>query len=435
MKNSEKKIMPGQVIKGEISVPFDKSITHRALMLAAISKGASIIRDPSYSVDCKSTISCLQSLGVPVDTRESFIEVRGVGRQGLRMTSVVLDAGNSGTTLRMLSGILAGQPIHVTIDGDASLRKRPLKRLIQPLKAMGADISSASGENGEMVCPMVIGGRKNLHAISWNTPVASAQVKSAILFAGLNAVGKTSVKEPGQSRDHTERMLSVFGCEIKKSFMTGEISLMGPLQPRAAEITVCRDFSSAAYFVVMGLLLPESEIILSDVGINPTRTGLLRVLERMGAHIQISNQKKWSGEPVGTIEVHHQKLYGTRVKTGEIPTMIDEIPVLAVAASLADGFTVIDGASELKYKESNRLRSVAEGLNRMGAEVTVLEDGLKIKGKPYLHGARVDSFNDHRIAMAMAVAGMCALTETTVMNPECVDISFPGFWELIERNG
>ncbi|MFH1379582.1 MAG: 3-phosphoshikimate 1-carboxyvinyltransferase [bacterium] len=431
MDKSSKKIIPAKKITGSVQVMPDKSITHRALMLSAVAEGSTIINNASQALDCVSTRNCLKSLGIKIDSHASSLNVFGKGRQGLKKPNRMLDAGNSGSTIRMLSGILAGQGFAVEINGDSSLQKRPMKRIVDPLRLMGAVITGINSFNGNILCPLAINGTPSLQAVVWHMNVASAQVKTAVLFAGINAAGTTTIIEPSASRDHTERMLELFGCPVCK--VNNSISITGPVDLRATELTIPGDFSSAAFFIVLASLLPGSEIILRDVGVNTTRTGLISILQRMGADIRIMNRKELGNEPVGDIYVTHHKLHATVIQADEIPAMIDEIPILAVAASLAQGKTIIKGAGELKFKESNRLEAIAEGLTRLGADIQVTDDGLTLQGKSSLHGAEVDSYDDHRIAMSLAVAAHCADSVSYISHADCVDISFPGFWRILKN--
>ncbi|MBD3272178.1 MAG: 3-phosphoshikimate 1-carboxyvinyltransferase [Elusimicrobia bacterium] len=433
MSDSVREIHPITSLDMTLSMPPDKSITHRAYMIASIAQGKSLIENPSLGMDCTSTRACLAALGVHIEDTETGVVITGRGGQCFVQPDSVLDAGNSGSTIRMLSGILAGQPIEVKIDGDASLRKRPMKRIADPLRLMGADVIAHTDPKGSMVCPLIVRGRERLKAITWELPVASAQVKTAVLFAGLHAEGRTAVREPYRSRDHTERMLEIFSCPLERT-ADGTIAVNGPAELAGTTVRVPGDFSSASFFIALACMIPNAEITVQDVGINQSRTGLLNVLRRMGAKIRISNRRIYSNEPVGDITVISSSLTGTVVEADEVPCMIDEVPVLAVVAATANGKTVIRGAGELMHKESNRLTAIAENLRSMNARITCTNDGLVIDGSDHLTGAEVDSFHDHRIAMAMAIAGSAAAGITRINNPSCVEISFPDFWEMLPMN-
>jgi len=412
-------------ITGTINVSPDKSISHRALLISAIARGTSRIKNFLYSADCLSTQQCLKKLGVDIEKNISGeIMVRGKSLQ-LDQPTCDLDAGNSGTTARLLAGILAGQNFTSRIIGDASLSRRPMQRIIEPLRQMGAKINSNNG-----LLPLEISGGK-LKPINYLSPVASAQVKSGILLAGLYATGITSFTEPEKSRDHTERMLKNFGIEIEVKGNT--VAVSGGKIPQASEISVPADFSSAAFFIVAASILPGSELLIKNVGVNPTRTGLLEVLKRMNADIKIENQKEFNQEPVADIVVRYSELKATEVRKEEIPRLIDEIPILTVAATQANGISRITGAEELRVKESDRLKTIASELKKMGARIEELKDGLVITGPTRLSGTDVNSYQDHRIAMALAIAGLVAEGETKISEPDCVNISFPEFFSIIKK--
>ena len=416
-------------LRGEVTVPGDKSISHRSIMFGAISEGLTEVTNFLQGADCLSTISCFKKLGIEIENTTEKILVHGKGIRGLSAPASILDAGNSGTTTRLISGILAGQDFSCTLTGDASIQKRPMKRIIEPLSLMGADIRSIR-ENG--CAPLQISGRK-LSGISYSTPVASAQVKSAILLAGLYADGQTRVTEPALSRNHTELMLSGFGAEIKTEGLTAVLTPGTSLHGQRVEVP--GDISSAAYFLAAGLLVPGSEILAKNVGINPTRAGILTVIRAMGGNIVLQNQRLCAGEPVADILVTASSLHGTVVEGSLIPTLIDEIPVIAVLAAFADGETVIRDAAELKFKESDRIVSVTEALLAMGCDVTPTDDGMLIRGGKPLCGAPVNSCQDHRIAMSFAVAGLCADGVTTIRDAECVSISYPAFYHDLKTLG
>lgn len=414
---------------GEISVPGDKSISHRSIMFGSIAQGLTEIDHFLSGADCLSTISCFQKMGIEIEHRGEKVLVHGKGLRGLLAPSAPLDCGNSGTTTRLISGILAAQHFNVTLTGDDSIQTRPMKRIITPLTQMGADISSIR-KNG--CAPLTIRGR-NLHGISYKSPVASAQVKSAILLAGLYAEEETKVIEPALSRNHTELMLQGFGADVRTEDTTAIIQPAKELY--GMKLSVPGDISSAAFFLAAGLMVPGSEILLKNVGINPTRDGILHVCQRMGGNITLLNLKMEGGESTADILVRHSNLFGTVIEDPIIPTLIDELPVIAVMACMAEGETIIKDAAELKVKESNRIRVMTENLTAMGADVTETEDGMIIRGKKPLHGATVDSHLDHRIAMSLAVASLCADGVTKIKGAECVNISYPEFYQDLFRLG
>ncbi len=415
-------------MQAEIRVPSDKSISHRAAMLSAISDGPCVLRNYLAGEDCLGTLRVLGQLGVKIEERgEAEFVVHGCSG---RFTAPAkdLDCGNSGTTMRLVSGLLAAQPFRARMTGDASLSRRPMRRIMGPLNDMGAAFS-AEGAGG---CPpLVVAGNPDLHAIEYLLPVASAQVKSAVLLAGLFARGTTAVIEPVPTRDHTERMLEHFGVSVFRDGL--RISVNGGHLPVARDFTVPGDISSAAFWLVAAAAQPGSDLVVQDVGLNPTRTGVLQVLQRMGARLQTMDTGEGCGEPRGTIEVRGERLTGTTIGGVEIPNVIDELPVLAVAGALARGTTVIKDAAELRVKESDRLAVVAHHLLAMGADVTENPDGLEIRGGYPLQGARLASHGDHRIAMAFAVAGLFAEGETVIEDTACVETSYPGFADQMNR--
>ncbi len=414
-------------LTGNIRIPGDKSISHRAVMMGSLAEGVTKISNFLNSQDPKSTVNCMKSLGVKIEGEENNLVIHGVGLKGLQEPQDVLCAGNSGTTIRLISGILAGQNFYSVITGDNSLRSRPMQRIINPLMKMGAEIK---GRKNDKFAPLTISG-SSLKGTFNELKIASAQVKSSILLAGLFADGETVVVEPGKSRDHTERMLEGMGVSIKKENNT--VSVVGGQSLKGININIPGDFSSAAFFITAASIIEGSELILSGVGINPTRTGLLNVLKEMGAFIEVFNQKESGGELTADIKVRGNKLNSVEIGGDIIPTMIDEIPILAVAASAAEGKTIIRNAEELKVKESNRLNTIAVELTKMGADIKELQDGLEIIGKTKLKGNLLNSYNDHRIAMALAVASLIAEGETIIDSWECVDISFPNFIELLNK--
>ena len=420
-------------LKGEIQVPGDKSISHRAVMLGSLAKGTTRITGFLQGADCLSTISCFEKMGVSIENKGDVVLVHGNGLHGLKKPETILDCGNSGTTTRLISGILSAQDFDVTLTGDASIQKRPMKRIMEPLSRMGADITSIRGND---CAPLLIRGTK-LHGIHYTSKVASAQVKSAILLAGLYADGITQVTEPFVSRNHSERMLKLFGASVSTEGTTASISPATQLYGQ--KVMVPGDISSAAYFIAAGLMVPGSEILIKNVGINPTRDGLLHVCRAMGADLTLLNVRGQEGEPTADILVRHSALHGTTVGGAIIPTLIDELPMIAAMAAAAEGETRICDAGELKVKESNRIAVMVENLTAMGADVTETEDGMIIRGGKPLHGAVINSHLDHRIAMTFAVTAQCAEGLTTIQGADCVNISYPRFYEelmgLIQKRG
>lgn len=409
-------------LRGELAVPGDKSISHRAVMLGALAKGTTSVTNFLKGADCLSTISCFEKMGIEIEQLPSEILIHGKGLHGLNAPETILDAGNSGTTTRLLSGILAGQAFCTTLTGDASIQKRPMTRIITPLSQMGGKIESLS-DNG--CAPLKITGHP-LKPIHYLSPVSSAQVKSCVLLAGMYADGITKVTEPYLSRNHSELMLRSFGADVISEGTTAAITGNPVLEGQ--NVIVPGDISSAAYFIAAGLLIPGSEILIKDVGINPTRDGILKVCADMGADIQLLNKREYGKEPVADILVKHSELKATVIEGALIPTLIDELPMLAVMAAFAQGTTVIRDAQELKVKESNRLDIIVQHLSAMGADIIPTEGGMEIHGGKPLKGAVLDSYMDHRIAMSFAVAGMAADGETEILNASCVDISYPEFY-------
>lgn len=409
-------------LRGELAVPGDKSISHRAVMLGALAKGTTSVTNFLKGADCLSTISCFEKMGIEIEQLPSEILIHGKGLHGLNAPETILDAGNSGTTTRLLSGILAGQAFCTTLTGDTSIQKRPMTRIITPLSQMGGKIESLS-DNG--CAPLKITGHP-LKPIHYLSLVSSAQVKSCVLLAGMYADGITKVTEPYLSRNHSELMLRSFGADVISEGTTAAITGNPVLEGQ--NVIVPGDISSAAYFIAAGLLIPGSEILIKDVGINPTRDGILKVCADMGADIQLLNKREYGKEPVADILVKHSELKATVIEGALIPTLIDELPMLAVMAAFAQGTTVIRDAQELKVKESNRLDIIVQHLSAMGADIIPTEDGMEIHGGKPLKGAVLDSYMDHRIAMSFAVAGMAADGETEILNASCVDISYPEFY-------
>lgn len=421
---------PVRPLRGELTVPGDKSISHRSVMFGSLAEGTTEISHFLTGADCLSTISCFRKMGIQINLSGEHVLVCGKGLHGLQKPEETLDCGNSGTTTRLLSGILAGQPFDSVLTGDASIQKRPMNRVIRPLCEMGADIRSFQDSG---CAPLTLHGKK-LHGIRYTSPVASAQVKSCILLAGLYADSPTAVTEPALSRDHTERMLTQLGAKMTVFSSDGLPSVRIEPDPHleAVSIDVPGDISSAAYFLVAASLIPGSEIVLKNVGINPTRDGILRVLQDMDADISVENVR-FGGEPSADLVIRSTSLHGTTIAGELIPALIDEIPVLAVAAAAAEGTTVIRDAAELKVKESDRITLVVEGLQQMGADAEATEDGMIIHGGKPLHGAYIDTHGDHRLAMSFAVASLIAEGETTFSDTDCVAVSYPGFFEDLRR--
>ena len=419
-------------LKGTVSVPGDKSISHRGIMFGSIADGTTEIHNFLPGADCLATIRCFRALGIEIEQEGSTVIVHGKGLHGLSAPSHILDVGNSGTTTRLLSGILAGQPFESKLSGDESLNSRPMKRIIGPLTQMGADISSIL-HNG---CAPLYIAPSRLHGIHYDSPVASAQVKSCILLAGLYADGETSVTEPGLSRNHTELMLKEFGADIRSVHDLDCSRTTAIIQPgrelHGQKLTVPGDISSAAYFIAAGLIVPDSEIRITNVGINPTRAGILKICEDMGARIELSNERTEGGEKIADITVRTSRLHGTVIEGDIIPALIDEIPVIAVMAAVAEGTTVIRDAAELKVKETDRIETVTDNLKAMGCDVTPTEDGMIINGGK-LKGASIHTLLDHRIAMAFSIAALAAEGRTRILDSKCVDVSYPTFYDTFEE--
>ena len=414
-------------LRGELEIPGDKSISHRAIMFGSLANGTTEVTHFLQGADCLSTISCFQKLGIHIENTTDKILIHGKGLHGLSAPTDILDCGNSGTTTRLISGILSGQNFTSTLTGDASIQKRPMKRIMDPLHQMGADITSVHNNN---CAPLTIKGSK-LQGIHYHSPIASAQVKSAILLAGLYADRETRVTEPYVSRNHSEIMLSHFGADIKTEGTTAIIQPEPMLVGQ--KISVPGDISSAAYFIAAGLLVPGSEILLKNVGINPTRDGILRVAKDMGGTIELLNMNTDNGELTADLLIKFSALHGITIGGEIIPTLIDEIPVIAIMAAFARGTTIIKDATELKVKESNRIQVMVDNLNSMGADIESTEDGMIIHGGKDLHGAIIDSHMDHRIAMSFAIASLLADGHMTILDKNCVDISFPTFYQDLNR--
>ena len=414
-------------LRGTLTVSGDKSISHRAVMLGSLATGTTEIEGFLPGEDCLSTIRCFRSMGVQIEQNGSSVKVFGRGLRELTAPAGILDCGNSGTTTRLLSGVLAAQHFNSVLSGDASIQRRPMKRIMIPLRAMGADITSVSGND---CAPLSVHG-KQIYGIHFNSPITSAQVKSAVLLAGLYASGQTTVTEPALSRDHTERMLRSFGAKV----LTGNfedrpsVTVTETQNLYGTEISVPGDISSAAFFLVGASIVPGSEVVLRNVGINPTRDGVISALRAMGAKIEVLEVRNEDSEPAADLLVRYAPLHGTEIGGALIPRLIDELPVLAAAAAVAEGRTVIRDAAELKVKESNRIRTMAEGLSRLGATVEETEDGLIIDGGAALHGEAVESYSDHRIAMSFAILSLVTDGEVRISDPDCVNISAPTFYE------
>lgn len=422
------KVKKIRTLHGEITVPGDKSISHRSIMLGALAKGTTEVTGFLQGADCLSSISCFQKMGISIENNPvtNTVRITGNGLRGLKEPHTTLDVGNSGTTTRLMSGILAAQPFTSIVDGDASIRKRPMGRIMTPLSMMGAKFESMMTEN---CAPFKVSGG-HLQGIHYNSPVASAQVKSSILLAGLYADGITSVTEPSLSRNHTELMFEAFGVDIKSEGTTATVKPAKELTPQKIEIP--GDISSAAYFIVAGLVTPNSELTIKNVGINPTRDGILTVCREMGASISLSNIRDDIGEPVADITVKTSSLHGCTIEGDIIPKLIDEIPIIAIMAAFAEGTTIIKDAQELKVKESNRIDVMVENLSAMGVDIEGTADGMIIHGGKPLHGAVIDSKLDHRIAMSFTIAGGLADGDSTILGAECVNISYPTFYEDME---
>jgi len=416
-------------LRGEIRVPGDKSISHRSIMFGSIAEGTSHISGFLDGEDSLNTLRCFQAMGVEIEGPvDGNVTIHGVGMNGLTPPTQALDLGNSGTSMRLLAGLLAGQQFDVELSGDTSLSKRPMKRVTDPLAEMGAVVTTADGGKP----PLKITGNQSLNGFSYQMPMASAQVKSCCLLAGLYAQGKTCVTEPAITRDHTERMLTAFGCDVEVNDSTACIT--GPAKLIATDIDVPADISSAAFFMVGASIADDSDIVLQHVGINPTRTGIINILKLMGADITTSNQQEVGGEPVADIRIKSAKLKGIHVPENLVPLAIDEFPVLFVAAACAEGQTIVTGAEELRVKESDRIQVMADGLIALGVNARATDDGMIIQGSE-IAGGTVHSHDDHRIAMAFAMAGLRASGDIHIEDCDNVNTSFPGFAELASSCG
>jgi 3-phosphoshikimate 1-carboxyvinyltransferase len=434
-------ILPAKKIRGRVQMPGDKSISHRAAMIASLAEGPSKIRNFSTSADCAATLSCLTALGVVIERDNTTLVISGAGMDGMRPSAGPLDCANSGTTMRLLAGILAGQNFASTLTGDDSLRSRPMHRIIEPLQMMGARISSHDGR-----APIIVHGHRELEAISYELLVASAQVKSCILLAGLSARGQTEVFEKEITRDHTERMLRSFGVSVetvdgkREGKNTRFAAVKGPARLSAHDLSIPGDISSAAFFIAAAALLPGSSLEVSDVGVNPTRVLFLKQLSALGLEVEVTSVRESSNEPVGLVRVRGSEGQTSSARSDSptiirgfvVPQLIDELPLLAVVGSQMKGGIEIRNAAELRVKESDRIATTAQNLRAMGAEVEEFDDGLRVGGGARLRGAKIDPRGDHRIAMAFAVAALLADGETEITNAACVAVSFPEFFELLE---
>ncbi len=420
-------------LRGEVNIPGDKSISHRCIMFGSIASGTTEISNFLQGADCLATINCFRKMGIEIENQPEKIIVHGKGLHGLTAPTEILDVGNSGTTTRLISGILVGQPFESKLSGDNSLNSRPMKRIMEPLTRMGGHISSIL-RNG--CAPLYIAPGK-LHGIHYDSPVASAQVKSSILLAGLYADGETSVTEPSLSRNHTELMLKEFGADIRSQYDLNTSKATAFIRPCSElygqKIMVPGDISSAAYFIAAGLLVPDSEILIKNTGINATRAGILKVCEDMGANITLLNERTEGGEAIADILVRTSKLHGTTISGDIIPTLIDEIPIIAIMAAAAEGTTIIKDAAELKVKETNRIETVVDNLKAMGCDIIATDDGMIIHGGKPLHGATIHTLLDHRIAMAFSIAALIAEDITRILDSKCVDVSYPTFYDSFEN--
>ncbi len=428
-------IRPAKGLRGRWRPSGDKSITHRAVILGLLAEGRTEIRHFLEADDCLRTLAIAQQLGARAERiGDCYWVIEGVGKGTLQEPTDVLDAGNSGTTARLIAGVLASAPIFSILTGDESLRRRPMRRIVEPLQRMGAHIDGR--QNGSRLPLAIRGG--DLRAIHYLTPVASAQVKSCILLAGLRASGTTEVNEPTLSRDHTERMLRAFGAELEEAigshYGAHRVRIRGRQPLQGCALTIPGDFSSSAFLIAGALLLPKSDLLIEGVGVNPTRTGMLEVLAQAGVHLEWEQLSEQAGEPVANLRVKPQPLTAFKAEGDLIPRLVDEVPILAVLATQAHGISEIRNASELRVKESDRLATITEELRKMGAHIECLPDGLRVEGPTPLHGAEVESHGDHRIAMALAIAGLIATEgETSIRNVECVQTSFPDFEQVLQQ--
>lgn len=415
-------------LRGEITVPGDKSISHRSIMLGSLAQGKTVVRGFLHGEDNHSTLRAFRAMGIEISEEENgVLTIAGKGLAGLQEPGDVLDCGNSGTTIRLMSGLLAGQKFFSVVTGDRYLRKRPMKRVVTPLTRMGARIW---GRGGGDLAPLAFQGGE-LTPIDYTSPISSAQVKSAILLAGLSCDGVTTVREPHLSRDHSERMLSYFGAEIRP--FAGGVSLVGRPRLEGREVVVPGDISSAAFFIVAALIVPGSELLIRNVGVNPTRSGILDILRAMGGKIELLDERIVSGEPVADLLVRASSLHGIEIGGAVVPRAIDEFPVISVAAACAAGQTIIRDAQELRVKETDRIAAMVAELSKLGATLEATADGMIITGGVWLHGAAVDSSGDHRIAMSCAIAALQSGSAVTIHDTGCTATSFPNFWELLDH--
>ena len=421
-------VAPVKTLRGEVSVPGDKSISHRSIMFGSLAEGTTRVSGFLMGEDNLSTWKAFESMGVTISqTGIDALEIKGVGLNGLKEPGDVLDCGNSGTTMRLMSGLLAGQNFFSVLTGDKYLRKRPMKRVVTPLAAMGAQIW---GRDGGERAPLAIQGGA-LTPTTYASPVSSAQVKSAVLLAGLSVDGETTVTEPHLSRDHSERMLSCFGADVRP--FEGGVSLTGRPRLLGQEVIVPGDVSSAAFFMVAGLITPGAELLIRNVGINPTRSGIIDILVAMGGQMEMLDIREQSGEPVADVLVRHSQLKGIEICGDMVPRAIDEFPVISVAAALAEGTTTIRDAEELRVKETDRIDAMVSELGKLGGQVEGRSDGMVITGVEQLNGGTVTSHGDHRIAMSLAVAALSARDSVTIEDAACTETSFPGFWDLLGK--
>ena len=420
-------MQPANALRGELTVPGDKSISHRSIMLGAIANGVTTVRGFLRGEDNMSTMHAFRTMGVKIDDDGETIAIHGRGLHGLQEPGDVLDCGNSGTTIRLITGLLSGQSFFSVVTGDQYLRKRPMKRVVEPLTRMGARIL---GRHQGSLAPLAISGG-GLRAIDYHSPVSSAQIKSSIMLAGLYADGETTVREPCLSRDHSERMFRLFGASLDR-FDNG-VTVRGGAELNCQEITVPGDISSAAFFIVAALITPDSELLIRNVGINPTRTGVIDILKAMGGSIELLNERELSGEPVADILVRYSRLKGIAISGSVVPRAIDEFPAVCVAAACAEGITSVRDAKELRVKETDRITAMASNLRTLGVTVTETDDGMDITGVERFTGGEIDSFGDHRIAMSLSVAALVAAGEITIRDIECVATSFPTFFQLLEK--
>ncbi|NTV49514.1 MAG: 3-phosphoshikimate 1-carboxyvinyltransferase [Geobacteraceae bacterium] len=420
-------IQPAASISGEIAVPGDKSISHRSIMLGAIANGVTTVRGFLRGEDNLSTMHAFRCMGVEINDDGETIRITGRGLHGLEEPGDVLDCGNSGTTIRLITGLLSGQSFFSVVTGDQYLRKRPMRRVVEPLSRMGARIA---GRSGGTLAPLAITGG-SLKGIDYQSPVSSAQIKSSLMLAGLYADGETTVSEPSLSRDHSERMFKLFGASLVRH--DNGVTVRGGVELTAQEVTVPGDISSAAFFIVAALITPHSELLIKNVGVNPSRTGVIDILQAMGGNIELLDLRDVSGEPVADILVRSSILKGITISGSVVPRAIDEFPAICVAAARAEGVTVIRDAKELRVKETDRITAMAGNLRKLGISVTESEDGMDITGSELLTGCTVDSFGDHRIAMSMSVASLVASSAITVTDISCVATSFPSFFPLLEK--